>query len=72
MDNFELHEGEQYKVINAKDYVISHKHEFFTAIKKSNVVAIQGFVGQEVDTVMKNGLTETKNIVSYNKFHNCV
>lgn len=65
MDKFEIHDGVQYKVINSKEYVSAHRNQQKTAYKTANVVARRGYVGEIVETVMKNGLRETKNMVSY-------
>lgn len=65
MDKYEIHDGKKYRVINSKDYVIEHRDQMFTAYKTSNVTARKGRVGEVVETVMKNGMRETKNIVSY-------
>ena len=65
MDRYEVHDGKQYKVINPKDYVIANRDKMFTAYKVANVTARKGKVGEVVETVMKNGMRETKNIVSY-------
>ncbi|MBO5884845.1 MAG: hypothetical protein J6Q51_03515, partial [Clostridia bacterium] len=42
-----------------------HRDQMFTAYKTSNVTARKGKVGEVVETIMKNGMRETKNIVSY-------
>lgn len=65
MEKFEIYEGEEYKIVNGKDYVLNNLDGLFTGIKVANVKAEKGYVGQEVETVMKNGMVETKNIVSY-------
>ena len=62
---YEIYQGEKYKIIDAKEYAIENAHNCFAGIKVSSIVAKKGFVGQEVETIMKNGMKETKNIVSY-------
>lgn len=55
------------KIDNMKEYVISLKEEGKEAYaykKFAKVQAVRGVVGQEVITTMKNGLVETKNVVS--------
>lgn len=65
MEKFEIHDGEHFKVIDPKKFCIENKDKAFVAIKVSNITARQGFVGEEVTTILKNGMRETENIVSY-------
>ena len=62
---YELHEGEQYLVIDSLEYVKERINSAFVGSKFAGITARKGYVGEKVKTIMKNGLTETVNIVTY-------
>ena len=59
------HEGEQYLVIDSQEYVKARANLCFVGSKFSSITARKGYVGEKVKTIMKNGLTETINVVTY-------
>ena len=62
---YELHEGEQYLVIDSLEYVKQRMDSAFVGSKFAGITARKGYVGEKVKTIMKNGLTETVNVVTY-------
>ena len=62
---YETHEGEQYLVINPQEYVKHRTDQCFVGSKFSSITARKGYVGEKIKTIMKNGLTETVNVVTY-------
>ncbi len=60
-----MHEGEKYLVISPASYCREHSYNAFVASKFAKITARKGRVGEKVDTIMKNGLLETSNVVTY-------
>lgn len=59
-------ENEEFKAINSYEYVLNSMFsgkEVKEFAKFARIKAVQGEIGQEVVTVMENGLEETKNVV---------
>ncbi len=60
------HEGEKFLVVeDSVQYCKNLEKYFFVGSKYASITAEQGKVGQKVETIMKNGMHETVNIVSY-------
>lgn len=59
------HEGEKFLAINSKDYVMLHQQDLLVGSKFAKITARKGRVGEKVTTIMKDGFTETTNIVTY-------
>ena len=65
MEKYISHEGENFLVINAKDYCLARQDQLFVGSKFASVTARKGRVGEKIKTIMPDGLTETTNVVSY-------
>ncbi len=64
--NYIEHEGEKFlNVENAAEYCKNLENFFFVGSKFAKISAVRGKVGQRVETIMKNGMRETENIVTY-------
>lgn len=64
---YEEHEGNDFLVINPAKYIAENANiqNCLIGSKIANITAEKGKVGQVVKTIMKDGFTETSNVVSY-------
>ncbi len=59
-------DSEKYLMLDdPKEYLLAHQSDALVGSKFANITARQGFVGEVINTVMKNGHNETTNVVSY-------
>ncbi|MBO4412986.1 MAG: hypothetical protein J5779_03125, partial [Clostridia bacterium] len=65
--SFEEHEGIKFLEIDPAKYISEHVNinNCLIGSKTANITAVKGKVGQAVKTIMKDGFTETTNVVSY-------
>lgn len=63
--NYIEHENEKFLKIKSLDYVQSHQQDLLVGSKFAKITARKGKVGEKVTTIMKDGFTETVNIVTY-------